>query len=288
MAAAGEEIEGAFGRPDVVRHGSGAKRTALSHAMNDIGTGLQSWPLWGLLGWLDVRQRYRRSVIGPFWITISMGIMIGALGVVYSTLLGATIEELLPYLAGGFIAWALVSSMIVEGSTVFTTSEPLIKHGNIPLFLHPMRLVWRQSITFAHNAVILFAVYLWFDLWPGASLLWFPFTYALVATILLMWATIIGALSTRFRDLPPIIASVVQVFFFVTPILFKPEMLSGDRAFIYQFNPFYYLVEALRAPLLGAHLSGDVLVMLALMFLVSAIACVLVFARTRARIAYWL
>lgn len=273
---------------EVIHRGRVGTGAAFVRAAADIAAGLRSWPLWGLLGWLDIRQRYRRSVIGPFWITISMGVMIGALGFVYSTLLGTSIEELLPYLAGGFIAWALVSSMITEGSTVFTTSEPLIKHGNIPLFLHPMRLLWRQTITFAHNAAILLVVYAWFGFWPGANILLFPLSYALVSVILLMWATIIGALSTRYRDLPPIVASFVQVFFFVTPILFKPSMLEGDRAFIYEFNPFYYLVEALRAPLLGTTLSTDVLGALTFMLVVSALACALVFARTRARIAYWL
>jgi lipopolysaccharide transport system permease protein len=240
-----------------------------------------------MLGWLDIRQRYRRSFIGPFWITISMGVMVSALGFVYSTLLGSPISELLPYLAGGFIAWALISAMMIEGAAVFTASEPFIKHGNVPLSLHALRLYWRHAITFGHNLAILLGVYIFFQFSPSASILIFPVTFALVSAILIIWATIIGALSARFRDLPPIIGSIVQVVFFITPILYKPEMLA-DRSFVYQFNPFYYMIEGLRAPLLGEPVSIEIVFALLFIFLVSAVLGLLVFARTRGRIAYWL
>ncbi len=240
-----------------------------------------------MLGWLDIRQRYRRSFIGPFWITISMGVMISALGFVYSTLLGTPIAELLPYLAGGFIAWALISAMMIEGAAVFTASEPFIKHGNVPLSLHSLRLYWRHAITFAHNLAILLAVYVIFQFLPGTSLFVFPLTFTIVSAILVIWAIIIGSLSTRFRDLPPIISSTVQVVFFVTPILYKPEMLS-DRPFVYQFNPFYYMVEGLRAPILGEPVTAKLVMTLLLMLAVSAVLGLIVFARTRGRISYWL
>lgn len=271
---------------DVTRFASGSQ--SLTRAIRDIVQALKQWRLWGMLGWLDIRQRYRRSLIGPFWITISMGIMVAALGFVYSTLLGAPMAELLPYLAGGFIAWALISAMMIEGAAVFTSSEPFIKHGNVPLFLHSLRLFWRHAITFAHNLAILIGVYIIFQFWPATNLLLFPVTFALVSAILVVWATIIGALSARFRDLPPIIGSIVQVVFFITPILYKPEMLASDRAFVYEFNPFYYMIEGLRAPLLGEPISLELILTLLLILLVSSVLGLLVFARTRGRIAYWL
>ena len=53
----------------------------------DILTGMCSLRIWGTLGWHDIKQRYRRSVLGPFWFTLSTAIMVGVLGALYSSIL---------------------------------------------------------------------------------------------------------------------------------------------------------------------------------------------------------
>ncbi len=96
-----------------------------------------------------------------------------------------------------------------------------------------------------------------------------------------------GILSARFRDVPLVVQNAVQLFFFITPILWKPENLSG-RDWIYLLNPFYYLIEIMRRPLLGggyaAEVWGPVLVFTA----INALVAIALFARFRRRIAYWL
>ena len=81
------------------------------------------------MGWYDVRQHYRRSVLGPFWLTLSMGIMVGALGFLYGGLFGHSMQDYLPYLALGLIFWGFMASFMTEGCTVFTGGSPLHPSG---------------------------------------------------------------------------------------------------------------------------------------------------------------
>lgn len=62
-------------------------------AWADVVEGLKLWPLWGTLGWNEILQRYRRSTLGPFWLTTSMAIMVVALGVLYAELFQQKIDD---------------------------------------------------------------------------------------------------------------------------------------------------------------------------------------------------
>src|SRR6478736_1288394 len=119
-------------------------------ASRDLLGGLQSYRLWGALGWLDIKQRYRRSTIGPFWITLSLGLKIIGMGAVYSSLFGMQVADYLPYLASGLIVWTTISTLIIEGCTVFIQAEGAIKQMPVPLSVHVFRMVYRNLIVLAH------------------------------------------------------------------------------------------------------------------------------------------
>src|SRR3712207_1976848 len=123
-------------------------------AVEDLGGGWRQRQLWGHLGWQDIRQRYRRSVLGPVWISISMAVTAVALGFLYAGLFDIELSVMLPHVLVGFIAWAFISGCITEGSEVFISNEGLIKHLPAPLSVHVYRLVWRQVLFFAHNMLV--------------------------------------------------------------------------------------------------------------------------------------
>jgi len=129
-------------------------------ASRDIAGAIRHYPLAGMLGWQDVRQRYRRSALGPFWLTISMGVMIGTIGVVFGSIFHSPMAEFLPFLATGLILWGFLSAVVTEGCMGFIGAEGIIKQLPIPLFVHILRMIWRNMIIFAHNIVILPIVFL--------------------------------------------------------------------------------------------------------------------------------
>src|SRR5256714_7010615 len=95
-------------------------------AIQDLHDGLRHSELWSTLGWHDIRQRYRRSIVGPFWLTLSMGIMVAGLAYLYAGMFGQNVEGYLPYVATGMIVFSLISIIATDGSAVFIGSASLI------------------------------------------------------------------------------------------------------------------------------------------------------------------
>jgi ABC-2 type transport system permease protein len=261
-------------------------------AVDDLVDGWRQRQLWAHLGWQDIRQRYRRSVLGPIWITISMAVTAVALGILYAGLFGNELSVQLPYILVGFIVWAFISGCISEGSDVFIANEGLIKQLPAPLSVHVYRLTWRQVLFFGHNLIVYLVMLVIFP----QSLGWASLT-ALPAFVLLTvngaWvALLLGIVTTRFRDLAPIIQSVVQLLFFLTPIVWIYDDLLknaavAERARLVEFNPLLHFIEIIRQPMLGQeqHLRHWIVVLV-----IAVVGWALTFAvvrRFRSRVAYW-
>ena len=258
-------------------------------ASKDVFASLHCFGLILMLGWQDVRQRYRRSSLGPFWITLSMGIMIGVISLVFSRILKAPLKEFLPFLAIGMIVWAFVTAVIMEGCNGFIAAEGIIKQLAIPMFVHILRLVWRNLIIFAHNIVILPLVFLVVGK-PLSVVALLTIPAMLLAVLNLTWmALILGVICARYRDLPQIVNSLLQVVFYVTPIMWMPGILSKQAGlYLLDLNPVFHCLETVRAPLLGVMPTTlNWLVSLVLAVLGWALALI-IYGHYKRRIAYWL
>ncbi|MCD1645491.1 ABC transporter permease [Aurantimonas coralicida] len=263
------------------------RRTPIASTARDLIAGAKLVELWGTMGWLDMRQRYRRSVMGPFWVTLSLAAFVLGLGITYGAIFGMPLADYLPYLSVGIVIWTLLSGFLLEGCQTFTGSEAAIKQMPAPLCIHLYRLLWRSLIIFFHNMIIIVAVLLIFGVNPGwTGLLAIP---GLLVVLLNGGALglLLGTLSARFRDIPPLIGNLVQMLFFVTPVIWQAEAL-GDRRIIAEWNPLYHMIELVRAPLLHGPASTTNWIIASLF---TAASCVLAFgfyARFRWRIPYWL
>jgi len=256
-------------------------------AVKDFREGILSLHVWPTLSWQEIRQRYRRSTLGPFWLTLSMGAMIGGMGPLYGRLLGQDVSSYLPLLAVGIVVWQLLAALINDGCNVFISAEQFIKQMKMPFFMHVMRMVARNAIVFAHNFVVVIIVFLFF---PVQTQWWSVLALLGVLAALLngIWiGALLGLLSARFRDIPQIVSSVVQIAFFLTPVMWTKNML-GRKQWVAELNPFFHYLDVIRAPLLGQLPSiyswVFVLAFTTFGFAITA----LVFAKYRSRIAYWL
>ena len=258
-----------------------------SLAIRDLIDGIRSWPLWFIMGWQDIKRRYRRSTLGPFWLTLSMTVLIASLGVLYGKLFKMDIVEYLPFLCLGLLVWNLISTLLTEGCTAFMVEERLIKQVRAPLSVHIYRLVWRNVIIFAHNMIVYVAVAVLFGLWPGVKALLFIPGLAVVLLNGVWAALLLAVICTRFRDVPQIVASLVQVAFFLTPVIWMPKLL-GEDAWMAQWNPFFAFLDVMRGPLLGRYPEPFSWVMVLLVTVVGWMVAFTVFRRFRGRIAYWL
>jgi ABC-2 type transport system permease protein len=266
----------------------------LAAAVSDLRRGWEQRTLWGHLGWQDIRQRYRRSVLGPIWITISMAVTAVALGILYSGLFDIELARFLPHVLVGFIVWNFISGCITEGSEVFIANEGLIKHLPAPLSVHVYRLVWRQTLFFAHNLIVYFVMLLVFPQpvrWTALAAI--P-ALALLALNGAWVALAAGVITARFRDILPITQSVVQLAFFMTPIVWiydelisSPNPAIAERARLAEFNPFLHFVEIIRRPLLGQDQHLRYWVVVLAITVVGWALTMLVMRRYRSRVSYW-
>jgi ABC-2 type transport system permease protein len=253
-----------------------------ARAFADIKAGFRARELWGHLGWQDIKQRYRRSVIGPFWITISQAVIALGLGLLYSQLFNSPIQVFLPYLSTGFILWGFISGCLAEGMETFIANEGLIKQLPAPLSVYMLRTVWRQSLLLAHPGLswnILLAI-------PGFFLL------ALNAG----WVTLLlGIISTRFRDIPQVINSLIQLLFYGTPIVWPVDQLMGGGARagiswvlpIIQANPLYHFMQVVRAPLIGQSFTPGNWIVVGSITIVGWALALVAMRNYRARVSYW-
>ena len=277
--------------PDVPPHVRPPGRDFRS-AFRDLGRGWEQRQLWLQLGWQDIRQRYRRSVLGPIWITISMAVTAIALGILYSGLFGIELADLLPHVLVGMIVWTFIAGCIAEGSEVFVANSGLITHLPAPISIHVFRLVWRQTLFFAHNLVVYFLMLVVFP----QPLKWTDLSAFLAFALLVvngMWvALLIGIVSTRFRDLPPVTQSIVQLLFFLTPIVWMYDVLQDNpavagRARLVELNPLFHFVELIRRPMLGQDQQWHTWVVVIGITVVGWAMALLVMRRYRSRVSYW-
>lgn len=250
--------------------------------------GLVHWRVWLTLAMQDVKNRYRRSSLGPIWITLTMGITILAMGPLYGGLFGGQDPYFVPKMGIGLIVWSLMSQTITESVECFTSASNYIKNIKLPYSVYIYRLVAKQLILFAHNIALLIPIYFFYP-----ELLTSNIFYAIFGLgVVILWLTIIGTLvailCTRYRDLGPLITNIMQLLFFVTPIVWPVSQLTESRKYIVNFNPVYYLLEMVREPLMGIQYaydeqSGVILISIALALLLHVLI-----KNNIKRLSYWL
>jgi lipopolysaccharide transport system permease protein len=256
-------------------------------AAEDLVGGLKLWRLAVTLGWLDIRLRYRGSMLGPFWLTISTAVMVAALGFLYSELFKLNLAGYLPFLALSQVLWGFLAAMVSDACATFTEPEAIIRSVRMPFTVFSIRMLVRNAVALLHNVVVIVVVFAIFRMWPGwESLMAIPG--------LVLWAIdsmaltyLLGGFCARFRDIQPIVNSVMQIAFFVTPVIWKPDQLSPNKVELLPFNPFYDLLEIVRGPFLGTPLT-EMVWLGALGY--SALLCLIswsFFVYARGRITFW-
>ncbi len=256
-------------------------------ARADFARGLANWPLWGRLGWQEVKRRYRRTTIGPFWTSISLAVMVATLGILWSTLWKQDLRTYMPFFGSGLTVWLLISAMITEGCVAFVSNEAVIKQLRFDFSVLSLALVWRNLIVFGHNIVVYIVLVALLQVpLTWASLLAVP-GLALIAINGLWISTLMGMVCLRFRDVQQMVTSLLQVAMLATPIFWLPDSLGGSRLFLVHLNPLYHLIQVVRMPLLGQVPSGTSYLAVALITLVGSLVTFVAFSRFRRRIAYW-
>ncbi|MDA7700415.1 ABC transporter permease [Methylophilaceae bacterium] len=243
---------------------------------------------WIYLATQDIRLRYRRSVLGPIWLTISTAITIASLTFLWSTILVVNLSDYVPYFATGLIFWIWVSTQILESSIGYSQFEATVRQIKLPFPIYILRICMKNFIILAHNfIVILIILYFIFPTKIStATLLFIP---ALFITQVTVFSTCIitSIICTRYRDVTQIIASAVQLGFFFTPILWKVDSL-GSHLWVANYNPLFHYMSIIRLPLMGNYPTPENWFCSGLYLFISLMVAAYLLGRSSKKIALWL
>lgn len=244
---------------------------------------------WCYLGFQDIRMRYRRSLLGPWWVTLSNLIMIAVLGILWSSLLKKPLSEFLPFFAIGYIIWQWISAIFFEATQGFVPFKVIMTQVNLPLCSYILRINFRQIIILAHNIIVIGLALIY----ANQSISFINFFVSLfglftLACNLFFLSIIIIIFCTRFQDMAKVFETFIQIAFFFTPILWSPSLLEGNYLFFIDFNIFYHWIEAIRVPFLQdnfdfIHLKISLLTCFVLFFI-----SMLCLGSQKNKVSFWL
>ena len=265
-------------------------RLTLSEAVADITSGISGYSIWYTLALIDIKQRYRRSILGPFWITINSSVIIFMITIVFSRIFKMELDVYVPFFAVGTIVWNFYSTSINESCGTFLAVDSLMRQTRLPIFTHIMRVLCRNTFIFLHNFFVIFFVLMYFNKIPHVIfILQFIIGFFIVLLNLYMLAVPLAVISARFRDVGQIIQNFIQAIFYITPIMWMPEQIpTGNFSKILLLNPFYYYIDILRSPLLSHEVSNFsylVIFGMSVLLLIGAIISLIFFKK---RIVYWI
>ncbi len=255
-------------------------------ASSDVVQGIKMWRIWLLLGWQDIRLRYRRSHIGPFWITISTAIMIYSMGFLYGRLFKVDLSHYYIFLASGLITWTLISTIIIESSDAFMEAQEYIKQIKLPYTLYIMRILTRNFIVFLHNLLPIIPIIIYMHVFPNIISILFGVLVILLCGVI--YGLLLAIMGTRYRDIKQIINSLVQIIFLLTPIMWNPDMLPEKYRLLANLNPFTQLISPIRAGMIGKFPTKFSFFFAIGLLLFGTLLSFILLARSRRKIAFWI
>ena len=217
-------------------------------ALKNVWAGLRRKDLWSRLAITDIQQTYRRSVLGMAWIALSFGLFISVKIVIFGSFASVDGRSFAIWLAVGFWVWTFLTDAVVNGCNSFIAARPWIIGTNIPLPVYVFQTTTRSLIRFSFSLPVVVGVLVFFQ-WEF-SLQWFWTLAGFLALIVnCMWVQLfLATICSKYRDFGHLTQSIMQVMFFLTPILYTPEQL-GDKAYLLNYNPFTHYLAIIRDPI---------------------------------------
>jgi len=262
------------------------RRFTWARCWSDLAPFVTRHVTWRALAAADIRSKYRRTMLGPWWITATNAFTALIMGLVAGRFLGADMKTYLPNFMISMTIWNFISSSLSESCFTMINAGGMIKAVNMPILIHVMRMVHRNLIIFLHNSAIIPIIWLVYPWHIGIQSLLAPLGLLIVYVAVVSGSMVVSMICVRYRDVPPVMSSVLQLLFFVSPIIWVPENIKGGELFV-ALNPVAYLLAVTRDPIMGSspHLMSWIG---ALLFVAIATAAMgYIYTRYRSRVVYW-
>lgn len=258
--------------------------------IQDLSAGLKQYRLWFTLAKLDLKARFRGTTFGTLWIVLAMAIKILAISIVYSYVLNKDFKNYLLFLSTGLIIWQYISSLLNTATITYLKASNFLQQMPMPLSLFAYQNIARETLVFVLYLALIIPILIFVK---GISLPQPKILLAAVTGFILLvlngfFATMwLGWLTARFRDFQHVVTSLVQVAFLVSPVLWPPPESLRNHPLVL-FNPFYHLLEIVRAPLLQGQIPWLSLQVATGLLLFSFLLDAFFYNRVKRQLVLWL
>jgi lipopolysaccharide transport system permease protein len=248
-------------------------------------TALQNW---SYLAWSDIEARYRRTALGPFWISLTTILSTAAISVVYSILLKQDIKSYFSFLALGMITWQFISTTIVEQTTSLTSNRVFLLNSAVSPIWISYRIVIRNLVVFLHSFIVILPIVIYLNA-PSMLAVGFVFLAILVlSSILWVWGNVLSMLSVRYGDVPQLVNALMGLLFLLTPVLWSKNLLTDRASLLVDLNPFAKMLEIFRQPLLDSSYPFEPMILCLALVALGAVFSSVLLSNFRTRIIPWL
>jgi ABC-type polysaccharide/polyol phosphate export permease len=203
---------------------------------------------------LDLRLRYKRSVLGVGWSLLNPIAMTIVFTIVFSSLLGdGSAKDYAPFLLAGLTVWNFFRESAVTGSKALVANESYIRQSPLPYALYPLRTVLSQAIHTLIGLAVVLVLIVFLKESPAPLMVVWAVIPALVLALLCAWAvaTLTAFANVYFQDTEHLLEVGAQIMFFLTPIVYRPEHLENKVGrWVVALNPVNLFLELIRTPLL--------------------------------------
>ena len=253
----------------------------------DLVKGVTEWRLWAFMGLQDIRQRYRRSLLGPIWLAFGLGATVLGIGVLYSQILKTPVGNYIPYISISLLVWTFIAQVITESTALFQNAGSVITSVKVPYTSFVLRAIMRNMIVSAHSLIVVVIAFVLFK---------FPVTFSALVALPglcllcanLYWiALLVGLISARYRDIAQIVNYSIAIALFLTPVIWLPSSVRPGSPFI-QFNPLAQLLQVVRGPIFDHRIPVYSFAYCAVMLIVGFTVTIFTFSRARRHLVYWI
>ena len=253
----------------------------------DVISVIKKHDAWLYIAWIDIKLRYKRTALGPFWMVIVSFISIFCIAGLGSLLFSIKLADYFPYVACGMVTWSLISTLITESCMLYINQQWLIKNIKTHLLNFCFRLFVKNLIIFAHALVVIICVLLFLGAGFSTAMLLLPLTVLIYMINAVSISVCLGFFATRFRDVVQIVQALINILAFMTPIMCKPKMLK-EYAYLADFNPLTHYVAIFREPLLGVYPSSLTWSYVIIFTLINLFLTIMVYGKYKKQLVFWL
>lgn len=244
---------------------------------------------WIYLGYHDIYLKYSRSFLGPWWSVFSVAVILGFLSIVWSQIFDISLMTYLPHLVICYIFWLWISSTLIDLSNFMIDQSALMTQIKISHWVLLMRIFFRNILVLVHNFTLIILLLLIFDMNFGLySLFKLIIVISISSIFLISNGMLLAMLVTRFRDFIPIVSTLINLIFFITPVIWDAKILKKNL-FILDFNPFYWILNLIESAIdTSVSFNLDYFFNLFLLSLIMLLISIFIHGKYRPKIIHWL